>query len=285
MSEIIDNRANRIKTMKSIITRLHAGENPQTVMSDMATLVKETDASEIAAMEQELINDGVSAEKIKSMCDLHADVLKDITVNPEEEKVKPGHPVDTIRLENFALQNEVDKLRKLIADLSDLPAEDDAQERRFEMLSVSNKLMDIDKHYSRKENILFPYLEKYGITGPSEVMWAKDDEVRDFLKTLGKTLQDNHSTVADLQNALEDVAEPALTAIEGMIYKEENILLPMSMQTLTVDEWGEIFTQSPEIGWCIDTGHPGSEPFDGMGVAVFRCRGYDDATTGFQPGK
>ena len=42
--------------------------------------------------------------------------------------------------------------------------------------------MDVDKHYRRKENLLFPFLEKYGITGPPKVMWGKHDETRDLLK-------------------------------------------------------------------------------------------------------
>ncbi|MEZ5197408.1 MAG: hemerythrin domain-containing protein [Bacteroidales bacterium] len=43
-------------------------------------------------------------------------------------------------------------------------------------------LWDVDKHYQRKENLLFPYLEKYGITGPPKVMWGKHDETRGYLK-------------------------------------------------------------------------------------------------------
>ena len=45
-----------------------------------------------------------------------------------------------------------------------------------------NSLMDVDKHYLRKEYLLFPFLEKYEITGPPKVMWGKHDEIRALLK-------------------------------------------------------------------------------------------------------
>ena len=48
----------------------------------------------------------------------------------------------------------------------------------------------------------------------------------------------------------EDGTIPA-DAVEEMIYKEENILLPMSQNALTDDEWGEIWQQTPEYGYCL----------------------------------
>ena len=36
-----------------------------------------------------------------------------------------------------------------------------------------------------------------------------------------------------------------------MIFKEENILFPMALQTLTEDEWVKIAHESEEIGYCL----------------------------------
>ena len=112
--------------------------------------------------------------------------------------------------------------------------------------------MDVEKHYQRKENLLFPFLEKHGITGPPMVMWGKHDETRELLQAA----VDTWKVTADIsweevQTLLELVLQPAAKAIEEMIYKEEEILLPMSLDTLTDEEWYEIQTQSPEIGFCL----------------------------------
>jgi DUF438 domain-containing protein len=111
--------------------------------------------------------------------------------------------------------------------------------------------MDVEKHYARKENLLFPCLERYGVTGPSTVMWGKDDEVREMLKALDEALGSGELTRDELSVIAGAVAEPVFTAIDEMTLKEEKILLPMARDTLTEEDWGEIFTQSPEYGWCL----------------------------------
>jgi DUF438 domain-containing protein len=111
--------------------------------------------------------------------------------------------------------------------------------------------MDVDKHYLRKEHLLFPFLEKRGITGPSTVMWAKDDEARALLKAVGDALQVDDATRDEWQLVAATVVEPAVRAVDEMIFKEEHILLPMALQTLTEVEWRQIAEQSPQFGYCL----------------------------------
>ena len=76
MSELIDNRAQRVRTLKGIIQRLHAGDAPDEVRASLKELVCQTDYSEVMAMEQELIADGMPVEEIQGMCDLHSQVTR-----------------------------------------------------------------------------------------------------------------------------------------------------------------------------------------------------------------
>jgi len=113
------------------------------------------------------------------------------------------------------------------------------------------ELMDIEKHYRRKEHLLFSCLERHGITGPSKVMWGKDDEIRGLLKALGAGLRKDAVTGDEWRAIATKVAEPALAAVEEMIFKEERILLPMAMQNLSETEWEETWSQSPQFGYCL----------------------------------
>ena len=261
MSELIDNRAHRIRTLKHVIRHLHAGEAHELVKAQLAKLVKETDASEIAALEQELIAEGMPVEEVQSMCDLHSEVLRDFIVDRKPAEPPPGHPIDTFRRENRALQKVVDGVREILAEVAALPDDDPAEAPRLALRAAVGELMDVEKHYERKENLLFPYLEAHGITGPSKVMWGKDDEVRGHLKALDEALSSpdaaEHLRAGELWIVGEALCEPALRAVEEMIYKEENILLPMSRDTLTEEEWGAVWRESPDIGWCL------VEPRDG----------------------
>jgi DUF438 domain-containing protein len=268
MSEIIDNRTKRVATMKSIIKRLHTGAAPGEVKDDLARIVRETDATEIAEMEQQIIDEGTPVEEVRLMCDLHSQVLREITKNPGEKAVLPGHPVDTFRIENFALRNAAEKIRKLYRQVSeDSPAEV-IEETRLAVLEAANKLADVDKHYKRKENLIFPYLEKHGVYGPSQVMWAKDDEARGLLRDFAAALKSGFASSADFLSNSESAAEPALSALEEMIHKEEQILLPMCLQKFSDEEWSEIFIESPKIGWCIVEPRRGYEPPQGEKAVV-----------------
>lgn len=263
MSELIDNRAHRIRTLKEVIRHLHEGRAPAEVKARLSALVRECDASEIAAMEQELMAEGVPVSEIMGMCDLHSQVVRDILVERQSAPPPPGHPVDTFRRENEALTAQAEALRSAFAALAPADAgEDDAVEpaRLLECRRVFAGLMDVEKHYQRKEHLLFSCLERHGITGPSTVMWGKDDEARALLKELDTALAEAGGSVAEWRLVAQTVAEPALAAVEEMVFKEERILLPMALQSLTETEWGEIFTQSPQFGYCLVDPRDGYRP-------------------------
>lgn len=252
MSEAIDNRGRRVLALKTVIRGLHEGAPLDEVRGRMTRLVRECDASEVACAEQELIAEGVPVRQITSMCDLHAQAVRDVLVDCAPASLPAGHPVDTFRRENAALTEEVARLRATLAALAAGPENAPVdpsllgQARREHGL-----LMDVDKHYERKELLLFPFLEKRGITGPSAVMWAKDDEARSLLEKLGAALAGEGGTAGGWRIVARTVAEPALRAVEEMIFKEERILLPMCLQRLEEAEWGQIAAQSPQIGFCL----------------------------------
>jgi DUF438 domain-containing protein len=204
----------------------------------------------------------MSVGEVQSMCDLHSQVLRDITAERREIPIPPGHPVDTFRRENEALRGVVSRIRDLLAqsardDSPATPGEGSVTPDVVRSLrQAARDLLDVDKHYRRKENLLFPILERHGITGPSKVMWGKDDEARALVRKLDEALRAGELSSEGLAE-IGRFAVPALAAVEEMTHKEENILLPLAKETLTEEEWGEIWTESPAFGWCL------AEPRDG----------------------
>ncbi|MFV1959624.1 MAG: DUF438 domain-containing protein [Planctomycetota bacterium] len=252
MAELIDNRKERIRLLGQIIRRLHEGAPKEEVKRELKELVKTTDASEIAAMEQELMAGGMPMEEVMGMCDLHSEVTREILTQRPVGEVVAGHPVDTFHRENEALRGAVAALRQALAALTEGPDDSTPGAQALNAArQTHHDLMDVEAHYARKENLLFPMLERHGITGPSKVMWGKDDEVREYLKGLGEALRADGATVAEWNVVNETVAEPALAAVEEMTRKEELILLPMALQALTEAEWAEVYEESSEFGYCL----------------------------------
>ena len=252
MSELINNREHRVAQLKDIIKHLHRGQPPDEVRAQLAALVGQTDHAEIAAMEQQLMAEGMPVDEVRAMCDLHAEVLSEV-MRPVQIRPRsvPGHPVDTFQRENRAIEHAADAARDALAQLGAVPEGGDTTAALHAARAAVNALFDVEKHYERKELLLFPFLEKHGITGPSKVMWAKDDEARALLRALGEALGQADVTPAEWRLLNETVGAQALGAIRSMVFKEENILLPLALDTLTRDEWGEVWRESPRVGWCL----------------------------------
>ncbi len=259
MSELINNRAHRLRLMKEIIRQLHAGTPPADVKADLKELIQQADSSEITAMEQELLAEGMSVEEIMGMCDLHHQVLAEI-LQPTTIDVPPGHPVDTLQRENEALKTKVADLRAILDGIAALAEGAAAEELILSLRGGLNDLMDVEKHYQRKENLIFSVLERHGISGPAKVMWGKHDEAREFLKALREALQIEGVGTAEWQVVASEVGLPVLDAVAEMVAKAENILFPMRMENSTAEEWSAVWRPSPQYGWCLVEPREGYSP-------------------------
>lgn len=253
MSELIDNIRMKKEALKHLIMQLHEGTAPEAVRAQLSRLMGEVPYGLVVEVEQELISEGtLPIEEVLKLCDVHSAALKGVIDLTAARIPDAGHPIDLFRRENRALEVEVGAIEVLLRDLAALPPSAPAGPIAARLRERYLRLLDVDRHYRRKENLLFPYLEKRGITGPSSVMWGKDDEARDLLKgalTAIEAAADGES--GDLAAAAALVLAPAAAAVVEMIFKEEQILFPMSLDHLTEAEWRAISRQSAEIGWCL----------------------------------
>lgn len=247
MSEYINNREYRQKVLKELIMELHEGKSVDEVKERFAKLIEGVSPNEISMMENELIREGMPVTEVQRLCDVHAAVFKgsiEEIHKPENPDEIPGHPVHTFKMENRAVERLINKtIKPLLTELEESGRSEIIKKLHTEFL----KLYEIDKHYLRKENLLFPYLEKYGITAPPKVMWGVDDEIREEIKNVIELLtvkENNH-------NEIVNKASLVIDRVTEMIFKEENILFPMAIDTLNEDEWLKIAKESGEIGYCI----------------------------------
>ena len=201
-------------------------------------------------VEQELIAEGLPEEEILDLCDAHSAVLEGRVDLSALKPVVEGHPVDVFRKENEEIRKLSNAIFALISEIN-RETEADISDKITKLRGLFNTLFDVDKHYQRKEYLLFPYLEKAGITGPPKVMWGKHDEIRDLIKGSIEVLQTTEMTNEEFGAVAEIVLTIAATAAKEMITKEEEILFPMSLDVLTEADWYEISKQSLEIGYCL----------------------------------
>lgn len=247
MSEYINNREYRQKVLKELIKELHNGKSVEEVKPRFEKLIEGISPGEISEMEQALIMEGMPVEDIQRLCDVHAALFKgsiEEIHRPQRPEDMPGHPVHTFKLENRELEKLING--RIKPHIEAFRNEDNR--KNVDLLAEDfAALWEIDRHYSRKENLLFPFMEKYGITAPPKVMWGVDDEIREAIKETRRLLSNYNGN----KDEVVEKADEAANKVIEMIFKEENILFPMVLETLTEDEWVKIEQESDEIGYCL----------------------------------
>jgi len=242
MSENINNDlAQRQEVLKKIIKDLHAGVPVKKLQKTFAKLIENTSPDEIAEMENALIKEGFPVEEVLRLCDVHAQVFEKSLAKVGKPSKIPGHPLYTFMEENIEVKKILKSLSKSVKKLKKgSPKEKD--EAAFK--EGFKRFTEIEKHYQRKENQLFPVLEEKKFTGPTQVMWGKHDEIRQFIKETESAFNKKEWDVFGKR------FKTLASAVKRLIFLEEKILFPTAAKKINVVEWAKIKQGGPEIGYA-----------------------------------
>jgi hypothetical protein len=249
MSEYLKKNNPKKELVKEIILNLHKGLSVEEAKKKLEKEVGTISSSEIAEIEQSLISEGMPVEEIKKFCNVHALLFESSLSKEISKEESKSHPIYLFKLEN----REIEKINQSIKEFISNKNVADIEVFKNGLNEILLKLKEIELHYTRKEQLLFPYLEKYGFMGPSKVMWGKDNDVRGMLKDSIASLK-NINNDKDLELYISNHIDPLLEEVDGMIFKEENILFPTSKEKLHTDDWVEILKESDEVGYAFIEG-------------------------------
>ena len=245
----VEEPVDRVTLLKSYLERLNHGENLENVRADFVQDFEGVDASEILQAEEEMILEGMPYQEVQKLCDVHSALFHGSTREEQVYKAElavedslrrqgasvfvaiPGHPLSTLTLENEILAMLIDEAQHHCED-------DQKTDELFD------KIREVSIHYAKKGDLIYPLLkERYGISGPADVMWAVDDEIRDTFQALAQEIKRNKSWKERYLVNLERAEE--------MIYKETNILFPLCAQTFTKKDWEELYWDSLGYEPCL----------------------------------
>ena len=223
--------------LKEIIGRLHAGSPVGGVKREVAKLIQGVSAAEIAAMEQSLIEGGMPVEEVQRLCEVHVQVFEASLAKGGTPTGMAGHPIHSMIEENKLAREKASALKAAARRwVWKIGTQEDAADA-LEDLSA------IIIHYTRKENQLFPFLERRGFTGPSRVMWGKHDEIRALFKNAKDALDGE-------PRAFGRIARSLAAKVQKMIFMEGHILIPEARRRLSEREWAEIRQGEEAIGFA-----------------------------------
>ncbi len=117
----------------------------------------------------------------------------------------------------------------------------------LELLTLLTRLDDYAIHYVKKENILFPWLEKvHPEAGCLQIMWSLHDDFRRTLRSLKKMLREGTPGREQLSTLLGNL----FFVVLPVIFREEHILFPVALSVIPRKAWDDMLEESLDTGWC-----------------------------------
>ena len=256
MRELFDNKEDKKEILKGMIKRLHEGATPGEMKEKFKEMLKGLTPAEIAQVEEELIKEGMPKEEVRRLCDVHLAVFKE-AIEGERASVPAWHPVHILMEEHKMLLNFSKGLRNISKEIKVAKDFDSAGEKMGQLTHIAEHFKESESHYLREENLLFPYLERHGITQPPAIMWTEHDRIREIEKKLYKLIDTHRGVVfQDFVKQLEEVALSLADVLSSHFYKENNILFPTALNVIEENEWKDIRNQFDELGYCCFTPEP-----------------------------
>jgi DUF438 domain-containing protein len=261
MHEKINNSTEENKEMiKTLIKKLHAGENPDKIREEFKELIRGLTPLQISNAEEQLIKEGMPAEEIHHMCDVHLAVMHE-TIKEDMNLAPEGHPVNILMQEHAILLEYANNLRDLYKEIKDKQSLEEIEIELTKIISIVDHFKASESHYLREENILFSILEKYGVTQPPKIMWMEHDRIRDVEKNLYALIDSRDSIeYKEFVNQFHTYAHGLAELLSSHFSKENKILFPTAMQLFSESEWKDVRIQFDDVGYCCFTpGRPESK--------------------------
>ncbi|MFW6049075.1 MAG: DUF438 domain-containing protein [Candidatus Bipolaricaulota bacterium] len=240
-------RDEKKKRIKELLRRINETGELGELKEEFKELLGSISPLEIPMVEQEMMEEGMDAKEITRMCDIHVELFRESV----EEKfdlggLDDGHPLKTLYRENEKISKDAEKLGLRVKDLS----QGGGGKAFGELGKLAGELVKLGRtHYTREEMLLFPYLERRGITSVPEVLWRKHDENRERIRDLLSLLdRENWEGKPPIDEVIEKANEVSQETID-MVFRENNILYPTGRALLSEGEWTAIYKQSERIGY------------------------------------
>ena len=244
---------NKKNMLRELIKQLHAGVSPLEVKERFKQVLEGVSPLEISKIEQELIEEGMPREEIQRLCDVHLAVFRE-QLEKQKLDIPVGHPISILMEEHKIMLRLAEKLEAIANKVQQASDISYVSDEIHSLEHIAEDFQDSEKHYLREENVLFPVLEKHGITEPPSIMWTEHSQIREKKKEL-HNITENLNTLKfqDFKDQLGDIAGALGTLLSSHFFKESNILFPTALQVITDNQWKEIRKEFDEIGYCCFT--------------------------------
>lgn len=246
MSELIQNPNPTLQKLYTFAKRLIDGENGKMLFEAYRSYTAKATAIDTMLVFDQLLQDGYPVEKVKPNVAKIINVFFKSLNEAQWGKPQHTHFLNYLMQENREAKKIIHAIRPAIRLFLN-PSTTDVSSAQSQLIQFIHAIKEYESHYIKKENILFPYLERtFRQHRCLQLMWSFHDDYRRSVKQLDALL---HAELLD-RRAINTELGKLFFVIIPIIFREEQIVFPVAYQAIPENSWQEMLAQSAEIGWC-----------------------------------
>jgi DUF438 domain-containing protein len=244
----------KVDQLTRLLKHLNAGEDSDQVKQDTRKFLASLTPADLVHAEQKLIDAGMAPEDLRHLCSLHMEILKD-QVEHTREKLPAGHVIDTLIREHDMILGFLEELEDTNRAIQKMDNYNTSAPEFDKLKHLADHLLGAEKHHQREEEVLFPEVEKRGLTGPPHIMKLEHEQLRDYKREL-KELAELAKRVnfRDFKEGLDRISKVIVMTLRDHIFKENNILYPAALEMISEQQlWRQMRDLCDKIGYCCFT--------------------------------
>lgn len=248
MSEFINNTQLRREKLLELATGMLDGKRQAEFVSQFNDAIGAVTPRDVIFVVDGMVKTGAEMEVLKKAVSQVLNLMH-LALQPEEKNMWAECAfLNAMVRENREVEGRMTAIKQLVKTINIKDIEEN--QLQFLKTEIRNKLRDlweIERHYIRKENVLFPYLEKaWADFRCLQVMWSLHDDVRVGFKLVDELLADESMSLEEFNYAIGTL----YFSVYPLLYREENILFPVAYEELPEESWEEMLEQSDEIDYA-----------------------------------
>lgn len=250
MSEYISNNLQRLKDITDFARGLLQNGEGRSLFDRYKNVLETVTPVEAMQALDQMLAGGLSVETVKPIVGKLINSFYKSLSSQQWEKPGENHFLTLLMRENREVEKIMAEL-KVVVKLVFARDEPVSAGLTIALRQFVGRLKLYELHYIKKENILFPYIEKvFPQYRCLQLMWSFHDDFRKTIKNLERILISGKTDKELLTKELGKL----FFVVLPIIFREEKIIFPVAYRAIAPSGWDEMMDQSEEIGWCyIDT--------------------------------
>lgn len=246
MSEYISNNQQRFKDLTDFARGLLQSGEGRSLFDRYRIAIETVTPVEAMQVLDKLFADGLPVETVKPIVGKIINSFYKSLNSKKWEKPGESHFLSFLMRENREAEKimaEIKAVIKLLFNQDDHRSVDHTSTLR----QLVGRLKLYELHYIKKENILFPYVEKaFPQYRCLQLMWSFHNDFRKSIRNLEQILLPKNPDKGQLTKELGAL----FFVVLPLIFREEQIVFPIAYRAISTEEWDVMMQQSEEIGWC-----------------------------------